>query len=211
MADNKKSFFNSVVAMSISQGRVLRHHDLFENIARELFPEKLNIQTLLAVLKSFVQSSGRTLHSMSTDYVEGRRYYVDFEFEGKIWRGTVDNRFAVFHKEEVRFINLKVPNDGFLYSSQYEDLSSQYHDLQFDADAVDLISFIWESIDEKFHEKTWFLYNKDTHKSELYFKSEKESIIFHIGFDYGTPTGFTNKKTYTEDELRKQLELLKRK
>ncbi len=166
---------------------------------------KLNIITLHDVLVAFEKNVD--LKTISSSYTEGEKYYNDFEFEGKIWRGTVDNRKANFRGEFVRFISVKLPNDGFIYTSKYASNKTTHDDLVFDDDVKAFLQHITSKIDKKYLEQTWFSYNYNFNKVELYFKCKAEKLILHIGYDYGSHIGYTQKKTYSYDELKNMLDL----
>ena len=54
------------------------------------------------------------LHEIAKKFKLGDKYYVDFTFEGKFWRGTVNNIKTIWRGAELEFINVKLPNDGFI-------------------------------------------------------------------------------------------------
>ncbi len=197
--------FNELLVSNLKD-RKLRHTEAFRVFAHRFYPEKLNIHVLLDVLKAFQLSSGKTWMQMSTEWSPVyNKYSVDFEFEESIWRGTVDNRATYFRGESVSFINVKVPNDGFIYSMKYVDRNAPilYRNVNLhDQDVADLIEYIGLSINPMFLEKVWFYYDVQYCKFEMYFKCESQKKIFHIGFDYGTPNGHIQKKTMTWNELQ---------
>ncbi len=81
-----------------------------EALYRIRFPEKCNIQTLTSVFSSF-----------ATSWLPGKADDVYFEYDGFMWRATIRSHVSHYAHREGAFTNIKLPNDGFFYTSDYNN------------------------------------------------------------------------------------------
>jgi len=108
---------------------------------------------------------------------------VFFEFDEWIWKGTVKTKRSVYNGEMVKFLNVKLPNDGYIYTD-----NSAYKEGQ--SDALKEFRELLQSIMPEGTTFTKWFYNFEWRKLEIHFTEARENqqkIIYHIGFDYGTP------------------------
>lgn len=84
--------------------------DDLDAFLRIRFPEKCNIQTLGSVFSSFA-----TAWPLEKEKVDD----VYFEYDGFMWRATIRSHSSYYAHRKVAFTNIKLPNDGFFYTSDY--------------------------------------------------------------------------------------------
>lgn len=84
-----------------------------EALYRIRFPEKCNIQTLTSVFSSF-----------ATSWLPRKADDIYFKYDGFMWRATIRSHVSHYARREVAFTNIKLPNDGFFYTSDYNNRSA---------------------------------------------------------------------------------------
>lgn len=73
-----------------------------------LFSEKCKINTLREVFDAFVKS---WQHNTS----------VYFKYDEKLWKGTIIREDSDYDGRVVSFTNIRLPNDGYFYTGDYND------------------------------------------------------------------------------------------
>jgi len=129
---------------------------------------------------------------------------VVFDYEGKKWTATIVRNYSCYKNSWQKITNIKLPNDGFVYSDVYAEKSSDSLDVQ-NEDAKFLMDTIVATLPERFLDKAWFRYDTDASRAALFFKSVATNEMITVKFEYGWYTGHKNDKVYTRDELKKLL------
>jgi len=100
---------------------LLNHADSFREYA-ELLGSKVRISTLASVLNALNEEF--PLKDLFGDgfasFQNQCKKNYEFTFESKVWWATVKHATSYKKGETRRCISLKVPNDGFVYTSKYQ-------------------------------------------------------------------------------------------
>lgn len=82
---------------------------MFTHNNNNLFSETCKIETLREVFNAFVK--GWLPNTLS----------VYFKYDDKLWKGTVEREDSSYEGRLVSFTNIRLPNDGYFYTSDYND------------------------------------------------------------------------------------------
>jgi hypothetical protein len=182
-------------------------------------PEKLRITTLRNVWRAFwdqVASEESVFHV--------KRYY--FDYDDRRWMGTLKRHTAKFGGKITDFVDIRLPNDGFLYTPDYLDNENGVDELASSrVDAVDWImelqkefkncrsltdaGFTFELVDAEFK----YVLSKSAVMLR-FFDAAREKCV-SVNFHYGVHCGYLKPDTsgarfaaaalaYVENEKRKQ-------
>ena len=173
---------------------------------QKIAPNKLNIRTLLEVFNAFWSSGGPLQTLLGQSQVEA--FY--FRYDNKQWKATIRQQVSEYKHPDwneyrvIQFINIKLPNDSYLYSSKYQQNSNSYYPSPRydDSDLCSVLGAIISQlrvIDDKiFSPKNLEVkYWKDDGRFDLYFWDTNGGRCYTIKFEYGSCTD-----VYNNEELR---------
>jgi hypothetical protein len=147
-------------------------------------------------------SSGDQLFSQSNEF--GRKD-ICFEFEQRVWCGTVDCRMAKYDGRNVLFTNVKLPNDGFIYTDDYSDpTSSRKDDIVNNMEVTSVINTILDAtLPSDYDEGSLFVnYKPAEHRFELYQFNSDGSKCLTVKYEYGTYMHYVNKPSFNRRAMR---------
>ncbi|EGG19718.1 hypothetical protein DFA_00296 [Cavenderia fasciculata] len=190
--------------IDFQHGRVLRNHDIISRVFNETLKKKLSITTLKDVLHQFNQTVDKS--SLNFNFKTYDRQSVIFQYEDKFWKGTITKEISIYKQKKTKFINIKLPNDGYVYSSKYLDDQKQNDSFivneetsSFITDLESLVPFEggWVEIN----------YKEEDSRFEIYFTDDNQESpsILTIKFEYGYYENWVNGHKYTRSELKKLL------
>jgi hypothetical protein len=162
----------------------LLNPDVFEEIMASIDEGKLKINTLSEIFKQFQLNLGDN----SIKFSDGKEGFdVKFDYEEKRWTSTVDMRSTIYKNFDWKFINIKLPNDGYIYTNNY--LKNNTVDMQ----QVDLLEFVVqlggfiEKLDlPDFKPNVRINYRHNEGRFECYFEDNKNCKSVTIKFEYYT-------------------------
>lgn len=109
---------NNVTSGYIAKDREDKNHQ--DEILEHARPEQLNLRVLQYVAEAFrTQMDPGTVSMLNTFCDYKRPSTVHFEFEKRTWAGTVQAERSQYHGRMVKFVNVTMPNCGFVYSDKY--------------------------------------------------------------------------------------------
>lgn len=197
--------------------RRLIHGDLIEIIASREFPDKLRLRVLFDVFTSYMASLLSVVQFVDT-IREGTPLPttpVHFAFEDKMWSGTIQQGMAPYAGKSVFFTNLKLPNDGYIYTSKYtcgdsDNEGSNNDDIANDEETNEVVysfvdalksSFAWLDVDENICMEV--NYRAAEGRFELYLWELPLKVrCVTVKFEYGTYDSFINKKRFGPRNLK---------
>ena len=100
--------------------------------------------------------------------------------------------------KDLKFINIKLPNDGFVYEKNY----NYDGDLDITVDEVKLLNCDILGVLNVAGYKLAHHYNKNYQKTELRFMDEIKKVCVHIGFENYEPQGNGILESFKEIESR---------
>lgn len=197
--------------------RRLIHGDLIKIFASKEFPDKLRIGVLFDIFTSYMASLLNVEEFVDTirQSTPLPKTPVHFAFEGKMWSGTIQQGMAAYAGRSVFFTNLKLPNDGYIYTSKYTsgdsgNEGSNNDDITDDDETngvvysfVDALksSFAWLDADENIYVEV--NYKAAEGRFELYlWELPLKARCITVKFEYGTYDSFINKKRFGPRNLK---------
>lgn len=202
---------NDLVSLNIIQEntgrrRISSNRDTIERILIHERPEKLKLQVLVDAFNSFLDVAKAGSYHFPLfalqDEFEVKR--IIFPYDGKDWCGTVDCRVANYNKRNVLFTNIKLPNDGFFYGSDYLDEIDDIIDTEETQFVVQSLLNVFPS--ELGVGDTEVNYKLQEGRFEIYQWNDDGSKCLTIKFEYGTYECFQNKKKFTLRKLKQLFE-----
>ena len=157
-------------------------------------PNKLRLTTLREVFSAFWSEFDHYLLHQQPYY----RKKVFFWYDNAEWTGTFHKERSSYHRREVTFTIIKLPNDSYVYSPQYAAIDGGV--TPEDADSIDFltdviarlsesnapeIEGILECTEEQFEKRVQFYYRSDIQRFDLYIWSEDENSCVTIKFENG--------------------------
>jgi len=196
-----------LVSQHISSGSLDKKDEIkiiFENFVES----KIKISTLRDVFLAFSQS----LFNVENLKFQSQYNFVPllFKYETKMWKGTVTFEESIYANQKRKFINFKLPNDSFIYTPTYRDTQSQYPDdlivIDETRNLVSSMALLVEKIDS-FEYSVLINYKENEGRLEVYFEGIKEPKTITFKFEYGTYEYFDGKKSYSQQEIQKWLDM----
>ena len=182
------------------RSRTLTNEGIIEELAKLRCPQKLKFKVLEEVFTAFfgcLQDRDLTIFSQSQEF---RRKDICFEYDKRIWCGTVDCRNALYNGRNVVFTKVKLPNDGFIYTQEYCDPSSSLNDdIVNSTEVSSVINAILDVILPSSNVEKGDLmvnYKPDEHRLELYQFNLDGSKCLSVMFENGTYMHYTNKGSF---------------
>uniref|UniRef100_A0A7S1KRH7 Uncharacterized protein n=1 Tax=Percolomonas cosmopolitus TaxID=63605 RepID=A0A7S1KRH7_9EUKA len=167
-----------------SPSRFLVRREWFEDLARVVDESKLRISTLSEIFRAFVKSvSNTSVFTFSDQHIQP--VPVMFDYEDKTWTGTVDHQNALYNS--VKFINIKLPNDGFVYTDKYEGSApDELKNMSETADFVDMLLEFILNLDLDFEVmNVRVIYKTLAGRLAFYFENANADKIITIKYEYG--------------------------
>eukprot|EP01038_Epipyxis_sp_PR26KG_P015184 gene15184-20453_t len=132
---------SKAVCGNIDPDRCLQQALIIEEIASELSPLKLKITTLSDIFNAFMEIFDPTnLDQPGIEY--WKKYYV-FKYDERLWNGTITCNYPNYNNgTQVKFINIRLPNDGYLYTKQY----SAKWDVMVESEVTEVIAMFIEKL-----------------------------------------------------------------
>jgi len=130
-----------------------------------LAPHKLSITTLEDVFRAF--NSAWVPNSL----------HVLFEFDSRIWKGTVKTVQVSFNSSLVTFTNIKLPNDSFFYTPKYKEATS-FHDIVLTDDTKQFVVAVAKALMDRNLFKRGELERVEL---KYFLEAERFAIYFWIG------------------------------
>lgn len=200
---------NDAISENVIQDKagknILGHSDLLCNLAVVHLPEKLSFHLLTSVAEAFrKQVTDNATDEQLSSFTEYNIYpTIYFDYDERKWAGTVCSERSYYGGQLVNFINVKLPNDGFVYSNKYS------------ADAVTDIVVCGEDTDifmdcmiELFIgnlkteiERAYMYYKAKAGRVEVYFWLSENKCIT-IKYEYGSHFSHTGAAKYDLSRLR---------
>ncbi|KAI8998444.1 hypothetical protein BC832DRAFT_565834 [Gaertneriomyces semiglobifer] len=218
LADLASSDAIPVVVSNIDfPGRTLRNPSLVQQVVYVLDKHKLNITVLDTVFGSFLAAAGEftyddavknAYNGMSDDTKRSKPVF--FQYENFTWRGNLIHHKWINHNSEVwTTTSIKLPNDGYLYTTQAEKFADGHRLLR--DDQLHYLTNILTFTDAFFADSEvslWCFYRVNEGRAEFKVKCEAKRAWLYITFEYGTPEGDYS-KGYRKADLKKFLALAK--
>jgi len=156
--------------------RKMKNEGVVRDIGQILVGDVVNISRLCNVLRAFMKSYPYQKIQIDSNLD------VLFEFDEWIWKSEIRTIDTVYKGQIVKFLNVKLPNDGYIYTdnSSFKEKDSE------------VLQEFREQLKKIMPDGTefslWF-YNYEFRKLEIHFadNEKKPKWIYHIGFEYGTP------------------------
>lgn len=164
----------------------------------------MNLSVLQDVFDAFVLSSTKTLQEMcSFDFTEFEEHTVHFNYNGKIWTGTTEKRFADYNQVRTQFVNIKLPNDGFIYTQKYKDSSINGDELLINEESTGLIKRLLDACEFKDY-NVRLNYKMEQGRFEIYCinKDTTKHQIFTIKFEYDTYDYNNHSRKYNSKQIK---------
>lgn len=180
--------------------RILSNRDIIEHILIHERPEKLKLQVLVDVFNSFVDVAKACSDLLFALQDEFELKKIIFPYDGKYWCGTVECRVANYNKRNVLFTNIKLPNDGFFYGSDYSDEMDDIVETEEVQIVVQNLISVFPS--ELIIGDTYVNYKLQEGRFEIYQWNDDGSKCLTIKYEYGTYEFFQNKKKFTLKKLQ---------
>jgi hypothetical protein len=175
--------------------------------------KKLKINTLLEIFKLFEINLGQK-KSKLTFSSQYDKFGVLFDYEDRKWTASVTIQQSWYKKQEWRFINIKLPNYGFVYRNSSPDSSRYTPDRkQMNLDNSDALKFLVYLSDyisnlglQEFDPTCRIHFDPTREQVEFYFLDEKFLKGITIKYKYGWCDHENNDKdVYTQEEIRNML------
>jgi len=137
------------------------------------------------------------LHSGAKEYdgTEHRKAPVFFEFEQMTWRATVYHEIANDNGTWVYHIYVHLPNDGYVYSSEFQRNDKEEMDTRIE-EAEQLFLYVFDKVDNllaptKFGEVVYAkpYYRDEKERTQIFFRSTNNLYHLKIGWEYGHHEG----------------------
>lgn len=182
------------------------NQDLIQQLMQDTMDRKMSIQTLHEVLVAFSSAFDRAI--LNYDFTKFDQHSVIFPYEGRNWKGTITKQNAVYCNKPVQVINIKLPNDSFIYSSKYvaDPTKATIVDTQetanFAADVGALVPFPNGTFDLKLDDQWMEFQFEDSPPSD----PNAPTKMFTLKFKYGSYENFTSTQKLSRAHL---MELVK--
>jgi hypothetical protein len=208
-ADQAFLFFPKNMDAIVFPSRVLAHNnrDLIERVLIQYAPSKLKIQTLAEVFQAFATEFANAQVKLGFNFTSFQKSPYDFTYDGRVWTATITKEISENAAGKPReFINIKLPNDGFFYTSTYQLTLSLVENEETKLFVQPLYAFFLniEGFDRS-NLKFRINYKEKEARLEVYFEDDINFRTVTIKFVYGTYKYFVDKPAYTLESLKKFL------
>lgn len=182
----------------IKQSHSISNQDLFEFFVRHQHPEKVKLDVFLEVFTQFMEKCPPELLNQSTPF---NLQSIFFNYDEKVWRGTINCELSPYGDQDVLFTNIKLPNDGFVTSDYCAE--DDCDDLDENEVVDELVGGMLSRVGDFEPTQVKVNYKENEGRFEVYFFHDNGSKCLTIKVEYGTYEFFTNKKDYPLQRLKK--------
>ena len=171
-------------------------------VAETQLPHKLKFSTLESVMEASQMWDRLKDFSWKTPKEEPD---FEFDFEGSQWTGTIlahtatyGNQYYGIPRKEYFFINVKLPNDGYVYSKNHDSDGN----LKKNQESLDFVRYVSNNIQKlKFFQTKpimRFDYDEESSRVTMYYVDVTNSNILTIKFEYGRKFRAFNKDSFED-------------
>ena len=110
--------------------KILLHPEITEHVLKKYSPQKLKIKTLLDCFEAFHRTFVQVKENLqnfedSIKNLNENKQRVFFEFEDKLWMGSISNQpYTNWKGSKVHMIVINCPNDSYFYTENYKEEDS---------------------------------------------------------------------------------------
>lgn len=144
------------------------------------------------------------------DFSQFEQIPIDFSYDGKIWTGMITrNPTPNCAGKPRQFVNIKLPNDGFLYSSTYlDETANSPNALVETPETMEFIAKIRELVEPvpDFDYNVFANYKLEEGRLEFYFEDDVNAKTLTLKFEYGTCKKYERQKVYTKQQLQQLID-----
>jgi len=174
---------------------------LLERIFKQFASSKLKIQTLVDIFSSFLKNFDKTDMTFQTSYHSNG---VSFDYDSKNWTATFTKEFSRYDGKKIKFINIKLPLDGFVLTSTYSH-PTKSDELKYNDETKEFINLLSSIIPFKNMEISAYCKLEDSRLEFYFWNADVEDECVTIKFENGTYNYFVNRKRYTLEEINKMI------
>lgn len=139
--------------------------------------------------------------------------FVYFEYDGKMWKGSMDGGVRSYAGKQVHFTNFKLPNDGFFYDYVDGD-ESDFDDIVDNDETDDNVQVVQYVVSELQQFYPWITdtscvevnYKQYDRCFDIYCWDAPRSQCVMVKFYSGTYEIFVNKKAFTRTVLKTKVD-----
>merc|ERR1712054_36985 len=147
---------------------------------KDISPNKFKIRTLFEILESFINSLGSPVK------LDNKKLPVQFDYETKRWTGTFEKGVRRYNKKDILFVNIKLPNDGFIYSKDYQGADDE---IKIDDDVNKFINTIFNLAkichEAPFEPELRTVYDTNKGRLSFYLEDKNNNKTFTLKYEYG--------------------------
>lgn len=200
---------NVAVTSNINVQRRLNNDGIIQQIATELCPMKLSITTLGEVFTAFMEHVAPSdLDQKGSDYWTKNVY---FAYDKHRWCGTITFEYSPYSgvHGKVKFTNIRLPNDGYLYTRQYVKNTHTSEVVECDEVSDVLANYIAALGLETFADEIVPTYRHSDGRFQVKIWNTGKSRCYSINYEYGTYESNLSQPSYNLEAIRDRLSVRK--
>lgn len=198
------NIFTNDFVLSNLNNTMLENPALVKQIVQLTNPTKFKIDVLNEVFNSFFNTieAYQLQNFLSFERKSDiNPYPITFPYDKKNWVGTVMLLDTVYNNKPYLCLNIKLPNDGFVYTEEYE---SNNEDLIENEQTINFTNNIIQKLNIPDTYTCEINYKLNIERLEFYFDNnlKNDCKLITVKFEYGTYQNYEIKKKYTVNELK---------
>eukprot|EP01118_Nematostelium_gracile_P020297 TRINITY_DN9805_c0_g1_i1.p1 TRINITY_DN9805_c0_g1~~TRINITY_DN9805_c0_g1_i1.p1 ORF type:complete len:265 (+),score=52.85 TRINITY_DN9805_c0_g1_i1:44-838(+) len=186
--------------IGITDGRRLNYKGHIVYLAELDESAKLNISTLTDIWNAF------RIHwknPIDFKFLHYDRRRSQFTYDGKRWSATINQEILNYADVETKFVNIKVPLDGFIVTPYYHDPTPENpSNMKQDEDTLEFLGKLMEVVPfEQYITRVHYKPHED--RVDVSFENAAAREILTCKFELGTYDYYEKEKVFTKQELIK--------